>query len=67
MGRFRLRFLGDVEDDLRELKVKRWKKKTNNREEWTPVVKEVKVLIVRSTTVSQRQVNRRGAISSGCL
>jgi hypothetical protein len=33
VGRFGLRLLGDVENDLRELKVKTWRKKTNDREE----------------------------------
>jgi hypothetical protein len=30
--------------DLRELEVKRWRKKPNNREGWAYVVKEAKVL-----------------------
>jgi hypothetical protein len=29
----RLRWLEDEEDDLRDLKVKRWRQKANNREE----------------------------------
>jgi hypothetical protein len=31
-----------VEDDLRKFGVKRWRKKTLNREEWTSVVREAK-------------------------
>jgi hypothetical protein len=33
-GRPRLRWINDVEDNLRELGVKRWKTKTLEREEW---------------------------------
>ena len=40
----RLRWLDGVEEDLRQLKVKRWKWKTFNREEWAVVIKETKVL-----------------------
>jgi hypothetical protein len=32
--RRRLRWLEDEENDIRELKVKRWRQKANNREEW---------------------------------
>jgi hypothetical protein len=34
----------DVENDLRELKVKRWRQKTNNRDEWESVLKRAKIL-----------------------
>jgi hypothetical protein len=44
MGRPRLRWLKDVERDLRELKVKRWRQKAVGREEWTSVIKEAKAL-----------------------
>lgn len=40
MKRPRLRWLEDVENDVSELKVKRWRKKAKNREEWTSVVKQ---------------------------
>ncbi|KAJ9585483.1 hypothetical protein L9F63_002722 [Diploptera punctata] len=33
------------EEDLRQLKVKRWRQKASNREEWTVVMKEAEVLI----------------------
>ena len=33
-GRPRLRWLNDVEDDLRKLGVKRWRTKALGREEW---------------------------------
>jgi hypothetical protein len=36
--------LEDVEKDLRETKVKRWRQKTVAREEWASVIKEAKVL-----------------------
>jgi hypothetical protein len=38
-----MRWVEDVENDLRELKVKRWRQNPNNREEWTLVVKESEV------------------------
>jgi hypothetical protein len=31
-----------VEDDLRKLGVKQWRKKTSEREEWTSIIKEAK-------------------------
>jgi hypothetical protein len=37
----RLRWLEDVENDVSELKVTRWKEKANNKEEWTSALKEV--------------------------
>jgi hypothetical protein len=36
--------LEDVENDLRELKLKIWREKGENTEKWASVVKEVKVL-----------------------
>jgi plasmid maintenance system killer protein len=40
----RLRWLEDVEKDLREMKVKRWRQKAGDREEWVSVIKEAKAL-----------------------
>jgi hypothetical protein len=40
----RLKWLEDVENASRELKVKRWSQKSSNREQWASVVTEVKVL-----------------------
>jgi plasmid maintenance system killer protein len=42
--RLRLRWLDDVENDLRVMKIKRWRKKAQNREDWASVIKEAKVL-----------------------
>jgi hypothetical protein len=39
-----MKWLGDVQSDLRELKLKRSKQTTNNREEWAPVELNAKVL-----------------------
>jgi hypothetical protein len=39
-GRPRLRWINDVEDDLRKLGVKRWRTKTLNREEWASNIRE---------------------------
>jgi hypothetical protein len=41
-GRPRLRWINDVEDDLRELGVKRWRTKALEREEWASIIKEAK-------------------------
>jgi hypothetical protein len=44
VGVTRLKWLDDVENDWRELKLKRWKQKANNREEFACVVKYAKFL-----------------------
>jgi hypothetical protein len=41
-GRPRLRWINDVEDDLRKLGVKRWRKKALDKEEWALIVGEGK-------------------------
>jgi len=41
-GRPRLRWINDVEDDLRKLGVKRWRTKALEREEWASITKEAK-------------------------
>ena len=41
-GRPRLRWIHDVEDDLRKLGVKRWRTKALDREEWASIVREAK-------------------------
>jgi hypothetical protein len=41
-GRPSLRWLDDIESDLKKMKVKGWKEKTRNREQWRLVVKEAK-------------------------
>ena len=41
-GRPRLRWITDVEDDLRKLVVKRRRKKAMEREEWASIIKEAK-------------------------
>jgi hypothetical protein len=44
MGRPRLRWLEDAEKSLWEMKVKRWREKAMEREEWASVIKEAKAL-----------------------
>ena len=39
-GRPRLRWINDVEDDLRKLGVKRWRTKVLDREEWASIIRE---------------------------
>ena len=41
-GRPRLRWINDVEDDLRKLGVKQWRMKALDREEWASVIREAK-------------------------
>jgi hypothetical protein len=36
-----------VEDELRKLGVKRWRKKALEREEWVPITKEAKTKLKR--------------------
>ena len=42
VGRHRLRWTDDVEDDLRKLGVKRWTGKALDREEWASIIREAK-------------------------
>ena len=42
-GRPRLRWIDDVEEDIRKLGVKRWRRKALAREEWASIIKEAKV------------------------
>jgi hypothetical protein len=41
-GRPRLRWINDMEDDLRKLGVKRWRTKALGRVEWASIVREGK-------------------------
>jgi hypothetical protein len=41
-GRQRLRWIDDVEEDLRSVGVKRWRMRGMDRREWAAVVKEAK-------------------------
>jgi hypothetical protein len=41
-GRPRLRWINDVEDDLRKLGVKRWRTKALVRAEWASIIMEAK-------------------------
>jgi AAA+ ATPase superfamily predicted ATPase len=40
----RKRYLNDVEDDLKQLKVRGWRRKTRERKEWAKILKEAKAL-----------------------
>jgi hypothetical protein len=42
--RLRLRWMKDVDKDLREMKVKTWRQKAGDGEEWVSVIKEAKAL-----------------------
>jgi hypothetical protein len=55
-GRPRLRWIDDVEDDLRSMGTKRWRIKALDRVEWASIIKEPKVkLKVRSATGRRRR------------
>ena len=41
-GRPRLRWINDVEGDLRKLGVTRWRTKALDREEWASIIREAK-------------------------
>jgi hypothetical protein len=41
-GRPRLRCIDDVEDDLRNMGIKRWRVKALERDEWATIIKEAK-------------------------
>jgi hypothetical protein len=41
-GRSRIRWLDDVESDLKKMEVKGWKEKKRDREQWRMVVEEAK-------------------------
>jgi hypothetical protein len=45
----------NIQNDLRELKVNRWRQEANNNEEWVPVANDTKVLRRRSS----QEVNNR--------
>jgi hypothetical protein len=44
MGRPRLRWLDDVDKDLQEMDVQRWRQKALDTEEWAPIMKKAKDL-----------------------
>jgi hypothetical protein len=58
-----LRWLDDVENDLRVVKVKRWRKKAQNREEWASVIKEAKVLKGRRAKEQASEVISMSTVS----
>ena len=43
-GRRRLRWLETVQNDLQEMKVKRWRQKALRREKWASIIKEAKAV-----------------------
>jgi hypothetical protein len=44
VGRPKMRWLDDVEEDLRKMRIGGWRGKARRRDEWKSVLREVKVL-----------------------
>jgi hypothetical protein len=44
VGRTKMRWLDDVEEDLRKMRISGWRGKARRRDEWKSVLREVKVL-----------------------
>jgi hypothetical protein len=44
VGRPKMRWLDDVEEDLRMMRISGWRGKARRRDEWKSVLREVKVL-----------------------
>jgi len=57
MGSPRLRWLEDAEKNLWDMKVKRWRQKAVDREEWASAIKEPKARR-RSYSQGSKQVNK---------
>jgi hypothetical protein len=43
IGRRKLRWLDDVDDDIKALGIRRWRIKAQDRNEWTAIKREAKV------------------------
>jgi hypothetical protein len=44
VGRHKMRWFDDVEEDLRKMRISGWRGKARGRDEWKSVLREVKVL-----------------------
>jgi hypothetical protein len=44
VGRLKMRWLDDMEEDLRKMRISGWRGKAQRRDEWKSVLREVKVL-----------------------
>jgi hypothetical protein len=44
VGRPKMRWLDDVEEDLRKMRIRGWRGKARRRDEWKSVLREVNVL-----------------------
>jgi hypothetical protein len=44
VGRPKMRWLDDVEEDLRKMRISGWRGKARKRDEWKSVLREVRVL-----------------------
>jgi hypothetical protein len=44
VGRTRMRWIDNVEEDNRKMRISGWRRKARRRDEWNSVLREVKVL-----------------------
>jgi hypothetical protein len=58
-GRTRLRWINDVEDNLRKLGVKRWRTKALDREEWASIIREAKAKLKGRSAIGGEGGGRR--------
>jgi hypothetical protein len=54
-GRPRLRWINDVEEDLRKLGVKQWRRKALDREDWASIIREAKAKLKGRRAIGRRR------------